>query len=150
MRTFLVLSLFMLPFGLPAQDAKVWSSAELKAHALDPELNEQQYELSRLGDFGSHYVLMVHREGDGPAEVHDGQTDFYVVQAGSGTLHLGGEVIGGKETDPGEIRGTSLRRAKTRKIAAGDVVNIPAKMPHQITLEKGETITYMIVKVHAD
>ncbi len=116
---------------------------------LAPNLSEQHYALERLGDFGSHYVLMLHREGDGPAEVHDGQTDFYVVQAGSATLHIGGEVVGGKTTEPGEIRGKSLKGAKTRKIAAGDVINIPARLPHQITMADGETITYLIVKVHA-
>ena len=151
MRTFVVLSFFLATSTLTAADAEVWSSPKLKSYAIEmaPNLNEQQYALERLGDFGSHYVLMVHREGDGPAEVHDGQTDFYVVQAGSGTLHIGGSVVDGKTTDPGEIRGKSLKGAKTRKIAAGDVVNIPAKLPHQITVEDGETITYLIVKVHA-
>lgn len=151
MRTLLAFSFFLTAASLSAADAEVWSSPQLKSYAIEmaPHLNEQHYALERLGDFDSHYVLMVHREGDGPAEVHDGQTDFYVVQAGSATLHIGGKVVGGKTTDPGEIRGDSLSGAKTRKIAAGDVVNIPAKLPHQITVDDGETITYLIVKVHA-
>lgn len=151
MRSLLVLSVFLTASSLFAAEAEVWSSPKLKSYAIElaPNLNEQHYALERLGDFGSHYVLMLHREGDGPAEVHDGQTDFYVVQAGSATLHIGGEVVGGKTTEPGEIRGKSLKGAKTRKIAAGDVINIPAKLPHQITVADGETITYLIVKVHA-
>lgn len=151
MRNFVLLSLFLVVSSLFAADAEVWQSPKLKSYAIEmaPHLNEQHYALERLGDFDSHYVLMVHREGDGPAEVHDGQTDFYVVQAGSGTLHIGGSVVDGKTTDPGEIRGKSLKGAKTRKIAAGDVVNIPAKLPHQITVGDGETITYLIVKIHA-
>jgi mannose-6-phosphate isomerase-like protein (cupin superfamily) len=79
--------------------------------------------------------------------MHEGVTDFYVVQAGSATLHLGGEISGSKEIEPGEHRGASLRGAKTRRLAAGDVVNIPAKLPHQITVGEDETITYMIVKI---
>ena len=140
-----------VPLYADHHESKVWSSTDLKSYAakLDPKVNEEHFALERLGDFGNHYVLMVHRKGNGPAEIHDSQTDFYVVQAGSGTLHLGGKVVNAKTVEPGEVRGSSIEGGKTVKLSVGDTVNIPPKTPHQIVVSKGESITYMIVKVHA-
>lgn len=149
----LVTLLAVLTVGAPlvAQDAVVWPKSQLEGYTakLKPQLNADHYALENLGEFGSHYVLAVYREGNGPAEVHEGATDFYVVQEGSGTLHVGGEIVGAKEIEPGEIRGKSLDGAKTTKLKPGDTVNIPPKTPHQVTLGDGETITYLIVKVYA-
>jgi mannose-6-phosphate isomerase-like protein (cupin superfamily) len=136
---------------LSAQDAKVWSGADLKGYAkkLKPKLNADHYALENLGDYGSHFMLMVYREGNGPAELHAKTTDFYVVQEGSATLHIGGKITESKETEPGEIRGKSVEGGRTYKLKPGDTANIPPNTPHQITLAKGETIAYLIVKVHA-
>jgi mannose-6-phosphate isomerase-like protein (cupin superfamily) len=92
---------------------------------------------------------MVYREGNGPAELHATQTDFYIVQEGSATLHIGGKITESKETAPGEVRGKSIEGGKTYKLKAGDTADIPPNTPHQVTLAEGETITYMILKVHA-
>ena len=147
----LALAAILASAPLAAEDAAIWSQSELKGYTakLKPQLNADHYALENLGDFGSHYVLTVYREGNGPAELHEGATDFYVVQAGSGTLHVGGSIVEGKETEPGEVRGKSLKGAETTKLKPGDTVNIPPKTPHQITLADGETITYLIVKVYA-
>ena len=139
------------PSDLRCQDTAYWTQADLAAYAksLAPKINEQHFALERLGEFGSHFALMVHREGNGPAEIHDDFTDFYVVQAGAGTLYTGGEVVEPKTTDPGEIRGKSIKGGQTRPLKPGDVVNIPPKTPHQVTIESGKTITYLIVKIRA-
>ena len=73
------------PSDLRSQDTAYWTQADLAAYAksLAPKINEQHFALERLGEFGSHFALMVHREGNGPAEIHDEFTDFYVVAGGS-------------------------------------------------------------------
>ena len=146
-----LLSLLALSAPLAAEEAKVWSSSELDSYGekLEPNLNADHYATQSLGDFGSHYMLMVHREGNGPAELHAKVTDMYVVREGSATLYIGGKITAAKETEPGEIRGKSIEGGKTFKLKAGDTANIPPNTPHQITLGKGETITYLIVKVRA-
>lgn len=135
-----------------AQGVGYWTNAELKAAAkkMAPKINEQHFALDRLGDWGSHYALMVHREGNGPSEIHDGYTDFYVVQSGEGTLVTGGEIVGGKESEPGEIRGTSVKGGTERSLKPGDTANIPPKTPHQVVVPRGKTITYLILKVKAE
>ena len=139
------------PSILHAEETAYWTKADLAAYAktLAPKINEQHFALERFGDYGSHYALIVHREGNGPAEIHDEVTDFYVVQDGEGTLYTGGEVVEPKTTAPGEIRGKSIKGGKTRSLRPGDVVNIPPKTPHQVTMASGKTITYLIVKIRA-
>lgn len=151
MRYLLFLAIAAAPL-IAADEAKVWPGHRLDktAEELSKNLNEQHYQLERLGDFGGHNVLLVHREGNGPAELHDNWTDFYVVRDGTATLYVGGRIEGGAETEPGEIRGKSLRGAKASKLQAGDTVNIPPNTPHQVVLGDGEKITYLIVKVRAE
>lgn len=125
-----------------------WSASDLKNYAkqLAPKMNPEKVAVEQLGNFGSHSVLMAHREGNGPAASHAG-TDFYVVQSGEATLVLGGAVVDAKAKRPGEVWGTSIRGGKKIKVTAGDAVNIPPNTPHQILLEPGGKITYMVVKI---
>lgn len=145
------LALSIVPLCAAADEAKVWPNSDLKNYAekLAPKVNADHFALEQLGDFGAHYVLMVYREASGPAEIHDTQTDFYVVQSGTATLHLGGTVVDAKTVEPGEVRGSSIEGGRTVKLSAGDTVNIPPKTPHHVVVAPGESITYMIVKVHA-
>ena len=57
--------------------------------------------------------------------------------------------IGAKSTGPGELRGTSIQGGVCKTLAAGDIVNIPAKTPHQTLVKAGQKITYFVVKVKA-
>jgi mannose-6-phosphate isomerase-like protein (cupin superfamily) len=137
--------------NLRADDAAYWSNDSLQGYTkkLAPNVNPDHFALERLGDFGSHYVLVVYREGNGPAESHDTETDFYVIQSGEATLYTGGEIVDGKQTEPGEIRGSSIKGGKKTTLKAGDTVNIPPKTSHQVVLEAGKKITYMILKIRA-
>lgn len=136
---------------LRAADTVYWSDAELKAYAakLAPKVNQDHFAVERFDDFGSHYALIVYREGNGPAEVHESVTDFYVVQTGEATLHTGGEIVNPKTVEPGEVRGSSIKGGKTIQLKPGDTVNIPPKTPHQVVIEPGKKVSYLIVKIHA-
>jgi mannose-6-phosphate isomerase-like protein (cupin superfamily) len=127
----------------------VWKASDLKAYRekLAPKMNEKKLSLEQLGKFGNHSTLIAHREGDGEAEVHDVQADFFVVQTGSATLVLGGEVVDGKTTAPGEIRALSIKGGQRHALAAGDVVHIPAKVAHQLLLAPGTEFTYFVIKI---
>jgi mannose-6-phosphate isomerase-like protein (cupin superfamily) len=127
----------------------VWPASDLKAYRekLAPKMNEKKLSLEQLGTFGNHSTLIAHREGDGESEVHDVQADFFVVQTGNATLVLGGEVVGGKTTAPGEIRGSSIKGGQRHALAAGDVVHIPAKVPHQLLVAPGKEFTYFVIKI---
>ncbi len=71
-----------------------------------------------------------------------------IVQSGEATLVVGTDVVDAKNTSPTEIRGTSIRNGIERKVATGDIINMPAGLPHQFLLEPGKQITYIDVVVN--
>jgi mannose-6-phosphate isomerase-like protein (cupin superfamily) len=100
-------------------------------------------------DFGNHALSISHRDKNGVVEVHEKLVDILVVQSGEATLMVGGEVIGSKSTGPGEIQGDSIKGGVSKKVATGDIIHIPAGVPHQFFVDKGKEITYFVVKVAA-
>ena len=77
--------------------------------------------------------------------MHDTQVDVIFVKSGEGTLILGGTVVEPRTTAPGEIRGKSIKGGISKKMAAGDVIHVPAKIPHQMLVPKA--LTFEVVKV---
>lgn len=127
-----------------------WSGAELKAYGkkLAPKMSPQKVATEQLGKWGNHLTMIAYRESDGEAEVHEKVSDIFVVQAGEAILIVGGKVVGGKSTGPGEIRGKSIEGGVKKKLAPGDVCHIPANTPHQALLAPGsKLICYMVVKI---
>ena len=152
MRQIAVISFFALLVPMTAADPPgfvQWRSSELKAYAkkLAQKINEQKLALDQLGTFGKHAIVVVHREGNGEAEVHENLADLFVVQDGQGTLVVGGKVVSPKQTQPGEIRGPSIQGGETKPLAPGDMVYIPTNLPHQVQVPAGKQITYVIVKL---
>jgi mannose-6-phosphate isomerase-like protein (cupin superfamily) len=127
----------------------VWKSAELKAYrqSLAPKMSDKKLASEVITNFGNYTFQVAHREASGEGEYHEKQADIFFVQTGEGTLVYGGEMVNGKTTAPGEMRSPSIRGGMEKKIAAGDVVTIPVKVPHQLKLDPGKEITYFVVKV---
>jgi glc operon protein GlcG len=98
---------------------------------------------------GAGRNYMVHasrREKPGQVEVHVLDTDVIYVQNGSATLVTGGTMVGGKTTEPNEVRGDSISGGETRTIARGDVITVPNGTPHWFESVSGP-LTYYVVKV---
>jgi len=91
--------------------------------------------------------MLSRREADGVVEWHETQADIFFVQSGSATLLVGGTMVGGETVEPHEKRNGSIQGGIRRKLAAGDVVRIPPKVPHQLLLDGAPNFTYFVVKV---
>jgi mannose-6-phosphate isomerase-like protein (cupin superfamily) len=91
-------------------------------------------------------VLGAHRNGAGQVEVHDRETDVMYVVDGEATIVTGGTMIGGKATAPGQWRGQEIQGGKAQRLAKGDVMVIPAGIPHWFK-EVPQSISYYVVKV---
>jgi mannose-6-phosphate isomerase-like protein (cupin superfamily) len=122
-----------------------YSSADLKAKVDAAKPDDHKVRLDRVASWGNHSLLAIRRDGDGEAEVHDTQVDVIFVKSGEGTLVLGGTVVEPRTTGPGEIRGKSITGGVSKKMAAGDVIHIPAKIPHQMLVPK--SLSFEVVKV---
>lgn len=102
-----------------------------------------------LVEVENYKIHASHREaGSYPVEVHTKDTDIMHVLSGKATLVTGGTMVGGKETAPEEIRGTSIEGGETRAVSPGDVVIIPNGTPHWFKDVPGP-IDYYVVKVRA-
>jgi mannose-6-phosphate isomerase-like protein (cupin superfamily) len=122
-----------------------YSSADLKAKVDAAKPDDHKVRLNRVASWGNHSLLAIRRDGDGEAEVHDTQVDVIFVKSGEGTLVLGGTVVEPRTTGPGEIRGKSITGGVNKKMVAGDVIHVPAKIPHQMLVPK--SLSFEVVKV---
>ncbi len=142
----LLLVFLALPlFGADPEGFAQYSASDIKARVNATKLDEHKVGLDRVATWGNHGLLAIRREGDGEAEVHESQVDVIFVTSGEGTLIIGGTMVDPKTTAPGEIRGKSIMGGVARKMAPGDVIHIPAKLPHQMLVPK--LLTFEVVKV---
>jgi mannose-6-phosphate isomerase-like protein (cupin superfamily) len=135
--------------GADVQGFKHYPSGDLKAkeRELAARIDSNNVSFIRLDDFGTSQTFLVHRAGSGDAELHDHIGDYFVVQSGSATLVVGGQMKGARVTEPGESRGSGIDGGNRTKIGPGDIVHIPSKQPHQLLIEPGRPFTYVIIKV---
>jgi len=92
-------------------------------------------------------TILAFRDKDGKAESHAQFEDVFVVLRGSATLVSGGTITGPVTTAPGEIRGGAVQQGSRRDLKEGDIVHIPAGVPHQLLTGPGSSFTYFVVKV---
>ena len=114
----------------------------------------------RVVDAGGYNLAVgvIHRKQTPPgvAAVHFKVSEIYHVMDGAGTLVTGGTMVNAKprpadaisvrlEDGPG-ASGTGIEGGVSRKIKAGDVVVIPAGVPHWFSEIEG-SITYVVMWV---
>ena len=87
-----------------------------------------------------------HRTGPGQVELHEKETDVLYVIDGAATFVTGGTMVGGKTNKPGQMLGTDIQGGETHHLTKGDVMVIPAGIPHWFK-EVPQSISYYVVKV---
>lgn len=135
--------------GADAPGVHVWKLSEIEAQgkALSAKIDAHKVASETIATDGNTNFMIAHREGSGQAEWHATQADVLVISQGEVTVTVGGTMVNGKDTAPGEMRGDSIDGGMTTKLGPGDVIYIPPKTPHQMTLEPGKQVTYFVTKV---
>jgi mannose-6-phosphate isomerase-like protein (cupin superfamily) len=150
---FLTAALLVMPvFAADPPGFALWKAAELKQRdeALSKKVGQDHSARETLADYKSHRFRMLYRDGDGYPEQHDNIVDVVIVQSGEGTLLLGGTLINPKASNSaGEYVGTGIEGGERHPLGPGDVVHIPARIPHSFLVPKGKHITYVLVKFPA-
>jgi mannose-6-phosphate isomerase-like protein (cupin superfamily) len=126
-----------------------WSKAQLleRAKFLQQQAAKGDGSASEtLEKYPHHYTMLAFRQKSGGGELHQNFADMFVILDGHATIVTGGSVVDQKTVSPGEIRGKSVGGGKRQDVTAGDLVHIPAGMPHQTLVADGETVTYFVVK----
>jgi mannose-6-phosphate isomerase-like protein (cupin superfamily) len=167
--TFLFASSATAPEASPAQQtapavATYVSVADVQAAlSRSPQLAVNPQPNIRVVNVGGFNVAVgaIHRPQSPPgvAAVHFKVTEVYHVIDGAATLVTGGTMVNAKdrppdsesvrfEDGPGQS-GASIQGGTSQRIKAGDVVVIPAGVPHWFSAIEG-SITYLVVRVDPD
>jgi mannose-6-phosphate isomerase-like protein (cupin superfamily) len=130
----------------------VYKAADLQSlgKKLSPKVNEAKVAVENLDNFGNHLTMVAHREGNGQVEIHEHYADVFVVVSGHATLLAGGTDKQAKATEPGEFRGGTIVGGRRHALGPGDIVHIPATVPHQLLLEPNQSFTYFVLKVNTE
>jgi hypothetical protein len=100
-----------------------------------------------LADYGDHRFRLLYRNADGLPEQHDKIVDVVIVHSGEGALMIGGTMSGRTgSAATGEYLGTALTGGQLHPLAAGDILHIPAGIPHSFRVPAGKHITYVLLK----
>ena len=85
--------------------------------------------------------------GAQPILLHGRKSDFMLIQDGEGTFMSGGELVGGKPggEDQGDMRGDSIRGGVSRVLKPGDVMFVPAGIPHGF-VETKDHVTFVMLR----
>jgi mannose-6-phosphate isomerase-like protein (cupin superfamily) len=154
---FLLLGLLLIPaLVVPAQETAPVGFEQWTAKSLAPYMagmveeaptDPHGFAVRQLADYPNEGFMLVHRAADGPVEWHETQVDVFFVQSGTATLLLGGRLVKGETVGPHEKRNGSIVGGVRRKLSVGDVVRIPARVPHQVLLDGAAEFNYLVIKV---
>jgi mannose-6-phosphate isomerase-like protein (cupin superfamily) len=127
----------------------LWKGEMIKSSGaeLAGKIDKGGFAWKDLATYKNHLAGISHREKDGLGELHQTQADLLIVEEGEATLIVGGKLIAPKEVKPNEIRGTGIEGGESKKLTVGDVVHIPAGVPHQLKIATGTKFTYFVIKV---
>jgi glc operon protein GlcG len=98
------------------------------------------------GDGGNYMVHASRRVASGKAEIHTKDADVIHVLDGHATLVTGGAVLEAKNIAPDEIRGAGIDGGDIHELAKGDVIIVPAGVPHWFR-DVTNPFLYYVVKV---
>jgi len=131
----------------PAQVGGIefYSAAQLARIA--DELAKGTTSTRTIGGHATYSYVQARRVVSGEPEVHDNWIDVAIVQSGRATVLTGGRVDGGRLASAGEHRGGTIVGGTAHTIAAGDMFVIPAGVPHQYQIARGDSVRYLTLKV---
>ena len=90
--------------------------------------------------------VLAQRRGAGEVEVHDKTNHVFIIVEGEATFVTGGTLVGARQTGADQIRASGIQGGQTHQLTKGDVIVIPAGVPHWFK-EVPQSITYYVVKV---
>jgi mannose-6-phosphate isomerase-like protein (cupin superfamily) len=144
--------LLLAGVSIGAADAptfQLWTKDNVQRIGKDlaAKLSAQGLASQKLGDMGNYNFALTLRNRPGAVEVHLKTADIFVIQSGEADLVTGGTVVEPTNSSPTEVRGSAIKDGTERHVVAGDVLTIPAGMPHQMKVAQGKEVLYMAIKV---
>jgi mannose-6-phosphate isomerase-like protein (cupin superfamily) len=94
-------------------------------------------------------VVLANRREAGPIEYHEHTNHIFIVVDGDATFIAGGNLVGAKQTSPGQMTGTAIDGGQTFHLSKGDVITIPAKTPHWWKEISTKSVGYYAINIES-
>jgi mannose-6-phosphate isomerase-like protein (cupin superfamily) len=91
------------------------------------------------------YVI-VRRTISSKPEIHARWDDVVIVRSGTGVIELGDSLVGSTYRAPGERAGGTIVGMYKIMVHAGDIVRIPAAVPHAFIITEPDALEYLVIK----
>ena len=96
------------------------------------------------------FYIFVHRTESSRPEVHARWDDLVIVKSGTGAIEMGDSLVGSELRAAGERIGGKFHRSYQIVVHAGDMVRIPAVVPHAVIVSGKEPLDYLVIKQRRD
>lgn len=93
------------------------------------------------------FYLFVHRTKDSRPEVHARWDDLIMVKSGTGAIEMGDSLVGSEFRASGERIGGRFHQSYKVVVHPGDMVRIPAVVPHAFIVSGKEPLDYIVIKL---
>lgn len=135
-RSVMLMSAALLLGAVPATaqtaPADAASGAEIRAKvaAMAARMGKSTFAYEPLVKDGQTVAALEYWKAPGKPAVHPDEAEYALVIEGSGTLVSGGTMADAKESRPGLVEGSRINGGTTRRLGPGDVLLVPAGVPH--------------------
>ena len=96
---------------------------------------------------GQTNYRLVRRTAESEVEEHSRWDDLIIVQSGAGEIQVGPKTKGSRFMAAGELRGGTITAPSRVSLRVGDVVRIPAGVPHSFAPSSAEPWEFLLIKV---
>lgn len=90
--------------------------------------------------FGPYRAVLEYRQAGAPAAVHKTQAEIFHVVSGAGQMVTGGTLDAARAVDAANESGPSISGGSSRRVAAGDMIVVPAGVAHWIPSVEGRLV----------
>jgi mannose-6-phosphate isomerase-like protein (cupin superfamily) len=144
--TVCLLSIAAVAFAAADAHVDIYTAKDIQGMGQALAKDGKSFASRDLVRYGNHYTMLAMREATGSSELHEHEADIFVIENGKATIVTGGKLINPQTQKPGEIRGTSISGGERHALEAGDIIHIPAGVPHQLLVENAP-FEYFVIKV---
>ncbi len=141
--------LAMAPAPAAGQDFASGSDIAARVEAMGKAMQPGQgFAWEPIVRDGERVAALEYWKAPGRPAIHPDQAEYAIVIAGEGTLRTGSKMAGERETQPGLVEGDRIIDAVDRPLRPGDVLLIPAGVPHWFGIT-GERLVLLGTKIPA-
>lgn len=144
-----IFTLFLAATALAQDSSKIvyYTGHQIEADIRKAPANEiGESEINLIERTPKHASILLRRTKPGKAESHATEADVWYVIDGGCVLTVGGSVLDGKQTSPGQTQGTAITGGTDYKLGKGDFMRIPPGVPHWVKKIEGGELVYIVVK----